>query len=186
MALMDTPLCEFGWKAPDFTLSDAHGKSFTMSEQMGENGLLIAFICNHCPYVKTIGERLAKDTDELIANGVNVLAVMSNDYRDYDEDSPENMIKFAKQYGFNFPYLIDETQEIGKSYGAICTPDFFGLNNKGELQYRGRLDNGTVRSSRADLDGRDRELVNAMMQIGETGDGPREQKPSMGCSIKWG
>lgn len=185
MALLDTPLCDFGWKAPDFTLSDANGKSFTMSEQMGKNGLLIAFICNHCPYVKTIGDRFAKDADELIANGINVLAVMSNDYRDYAEDSPENMIKFATQYGFNFPYLIDETQEIGKTYGAICTPDFFGLNNKGELQYRGRLDNGTMRSSQAELDNRTRELVDAMMGIAQTGDGPREQKPSMGCSIKW-
>lgn len=185
MALMDTPLCDFGWKAPDFTLSDANGKSVTKSEHMGENGLLIAFICNHCPYVKTIGERLAKDADELIANGINVLAVMSNDYRDYAEDSPENMIKFAAQYGFNFPYLIDETQEIGKSYGAICTPDFFGLNNKGELQYRGRLDNGTMRSSQSEIDNRDRELVDAMMGIAETGDGPQVQNASMGCSIKW-
>lgn len=185
MSLLDTPLCDFGWKAPDFTLSDPAGKSFTMSEQMGENGLLIAFICNHCPYVKAIGDRLAKDADELIASGVNVLAVMSNDYRDYAEDSPENMVKFSAQYGFNFPYLIDETQSVGKAYNAICTPDFFGLNNKGELQYRGRLDNGTMRSSPAELNVRTRELVDAMMLIAKTGNGPREQNASMGCSIKW-
>ncbi|WP_162651359.1 thioredoxin family protein [Lentilitoribacter sp. Alg239-R112] len=185
MALLDTPLCDFGWQAPDFTLSDAHGKIHTMSEHMGENCLLIAFICNHCPYVKTIAHRLATDTDELIANGINVLAVMSNDYRDYAEDSPENMIKFAAQHGFNFPYLVDETQEVGKAYGAICTPDFFGLNKKGELQYRGRLDNGAMGSSPSELANRDRELFNAMMQVGKTGEGPRQQNASMGCSIKW-
>lgn len=185
MALLDTPLCDFGWKAPDFSLSDANGKSYTMSEQMGENGLLIAFICNHCPYVVAIADRLAKDADELMANGVNVLAVMSNDYRDYAADSPANMIKFADKYDFNFPYLIDETQDIGKSYGAICTPDFFGLNNKGELQYRGRIDNVGMRGTPADITGRNRELFNAMTQIGKTGNGPREQNASMGCSIKW-
>lgn len=179
---MDTPLCDFGWQAPDFSLADPDGQQYTMSEHLGENGLLIAFICNHCPYVKAIGERLKEDTDELMANGVKVLAIMSNDYHNYTADSPENMKKFAAHYGFNFPYLVDETQNVGKVYNAICTPDFFGLNNKGELQYRGRLDD--IRMNGA-AENRTRELFNAMMQIAQTGHGPQDQQPSMGCSIKW-
>ena len=181
MALLDTPLCDFGWQAPDFTLRDPHGSEFAMKDQLGEKGLLIAFICNHCPYVIAVAERLAADTKELMADGINVLAVMSNDYQNYSADSPVNMIKFAEQYGFEFPYLVDEDQSVGKAYGAVCTPDFFGLNAKGELQYRGRLDD-------ARMDGhaeRTRELVQAMRLIAETGEGPREQQPSMGCSIKW-
>ena len=133
--LLDTPICDFGWKAPDFTLKDPSGKSFTMKSQLGEKGLLIAFICNHCPYVQRIAHRLADDTKELIAEGINVLAVMSNDYQDYAEDSPENMQKFAAEHGFKFPYLVDEGQTVGRAYGAVCTPDFFGLNKDGELQY---------------------------------------------------
>ena len=180
--LLDTPLCDFGWQAPEFRLTDPDGKQFTMSEHLGDKGLLIAFICNHCPYVKAIGERLKEDTDELMANGINVLAVMSNDYRDYTADSPENMKKFSAHYGFNFPYLVDETQNVGKAYNAICTPDFFGFNSKGELQYRARLDDVRMNGS---AENRTRELFDAMMQIAETGQGPREQQPSMGCSIKW-
>lgn len=180
--LLDTPLCDFGWKAPEFTLADPDGKEFTMSDHLGDNGLLIAFICNHCPYVKAIGERFKQDTDELMANGVNVLAVMSNDYHDYAADSPLNMKAFSAHYGFKFPYLVDETQSIGKAYNAICTPDFFGFNKNGELQYRGRLDD--VRMNAAS-DDRTRELFDAMMLIAQTGEGPREQQPSMGCSIKW-
>lgn len=179
--LLDTPLCDFGWQAPDFTLADPDGKSFTMSDHFGDKGLLIAFICNHCPYVQAIGERLAQDADDLMAQGINVLAVMSNDYHNLAADSPPNMKKFAAHYGFNFPYLVDETQEVGKAYGAVCTPDFFGLNAKGELQYRGRLDSAGM----GDPTGRTRELVDAMMQIAKTGEGPKEQLPSMGCSIKW-
>jgi peroxiredoxin len=179
--LLDTPLCDFGWNAPDFTLKDPDGKSFTMSENLGEKGLLIAFICNHCPYVQQIGERFAQDTNELMENGINVLAVMSNDYIYVPDDSPENMKRFSAHYGFQFPYLVDETQEVGKAYNAVCTPDFFGLNAKGELQYRGRLDDARM----SDNTGRTRELVNAMQMIAKTGEGPREQMPSMGCSIKW-
>lgn len=179
--LLDTPICDFGWKAPDFTLSDPYGKSFTMSEQLGDKGLLIAFICNHCPYVKGIAERFADDMRELQAQGVNVLAVMSNDYNYVNIDSPPFMKEFATQHGFTFPYLVDEGQSVGRAYQAVCTPDFFGFNKEGELQYRGRLDdagmgNGTKRQ---------KELVNAMMQIAETGQGPQQQVPSMGCSIKW-
>ncbi|WP_171228825.1 thioredoxin family protein [Ruegeria sp. HKCCA4008] len=178
--LLDTPVCDFGWNAPDFTLKDPNGRAFKMSDHL-QNGLLIAFICNHCPYVKTITDRLAQDTDLLMSKGIGVLAVMSNDYRDYAEDSPQNMLEFARQNGFNFPYLVDEDQSVGKAYGAVCTPDFFGLNADGKLQYRGRLDN----LGRGKTGKREPELVNAMLQIAETGQGPQDQTPSMGCSIKW-
>ena len=179
--LLDTPLCDFGWMAPDFTLRDPDGARFTMSEHLGDKGLLIAFICNHCPYVKAIADRLAEDGKALQEAGVGVLAVMSNDYADYAEDSPENMKRFAAQHSFSFPYLVDETQEVGKAWGAVCTPDFFGLNAKGELQYRGRLDNLRM----AEGGTRVPELLNAMLQIAETGEGPRDQTASAGCSIKW-
>ena len=179
--LLDTPVCDFGWKAPEFTLKDPDGKAFTMSEQLGDEGLLIAFICNHCPYVQAIAERFADDVRELQAEGINVLAVMSNDYRFVQADNPSYMKKFAARYGFTFPYLVDETQEIGRTYGAVCTPDFFGFNKSGELQYRGRLDDARMGNPA----GRKRELVDAMKQIAVTGQGPRQQIPSMGCSIKW-
>lgn len=179
--LLDTPVCDFGWRAPDFTLKDPDGYAYTMSENLGENGLLIAFLCNHCPYVQAIGERLATDTAELMVDGINVLAVMSNDYRYVTTDSPPNMKRFSKHYGFPFPYLIDEDQSVGKAYGAICTPDFFGFNKDGELQYRGRLDDVRMGKSAK----RKKELVTAMKQIAKTGHGPREQTPSIGCSIKW-
>lgn len=178
---LDTPVCDFGWKAPDFTLEDPHGRPFTMSEQLGDKGLLIAFICNHCPYVQRITKRLKEDTNTLMAEGVNVLAIMSNDYLSYTEDSPENMLKFSVENGFAFPYLIDESQLVAKHYNAICTPDFFGFNAQGELQYRGRLDNAGM----DDPSNRIPELLNAMRQIAKTGQGPAEQHPSMGCSIKW-
>lgn len=179
--LLDTPICDFGWQAPDFTLKDPHGTSFTMRDHLGEKGLLIAFICNHCPYVQRIGERLAHDAKELMDEGIGVLAVMSNDYHLVSDDRPENMLKFADHFGFSFPYLVDEDQSVGKAYGAVCTPDFFGFNKDGGLQYRGRFDdarNGTG-------EGRTPELINAMRLIAGTGEGPREQVPSMGCSIKW-
>ncbi len=179
--LLDTPICDFGWKAPDFTLQDADGKSYTMSEQMGEKGLLIAFICNHCPYVKAITDRFADDMRELQQEGINVLAIMSNDYRLVESDSPAHMKKFAEKHGFTFPYLVDEKQRVGHAYGAVCTPDFFGFNNKGELQYRGRLDDQRM----GKVSRRNKELVNAMKLIAKTGQGPSEQVPSMGCSIKW-
>ncbi len=179
--LLDTPICDFGWQAPEFTLKDPHGKSFAMSDHLGKKGLLVAFICNHCPYVQAIGDRLAADAKELQGEGINVLAVMSNDYQYTPADSPQNMIKFANHFGFTFPYLVDETQEVGRAYGAVCTPDFFGLNKDGKLQYRGRLDDARMGSPA----GRNKELVNAMKLIAKTGKGPQEQVPSMGCSIKW-
>ena len=179
--LLDTPICDFGWKAPEFTLQDPDGKSYTLSEQLGDKGLLIAFICNHCPYVQAIAQRLADDVRELQAEGINVMAVMSNDYHDVPIDSPANMKKFAQQHGFTFPYLVDEDQSVGRAYGAVCTPDFFGFNAAGELQYRGRIDNAAM----GDPSDRTKELVNAMKQIAETGRGPEHQVASMGCSIKW-
>ena len=179
--LLDTPLCDFGWKAPEFTLKDSDGKAFTMSEHLGDKGLLIAFICNHCPYVKRITKTFAEDTALLISEGINVLAIMSNDYTLVEEDSPVNMKKFAQEHNFLFPYLVDEDQVVGKKYGAVCTPDFFGFNANGELQYRGRLDNLGMN----DNSHRVSELVSAMRIIAKTGKGPKEQIPSMGCSIKW-
>lgn len=178
---VQTDICDFGWSAPNFTLPDPDGKAHTMSHHMGENGLLVMFICNHCPYVKAIAERLVTDTNELMANGIGVLAVMSNDYHDYPADSPDNMQKFAAHYGFAFPYLVDEDQAVGKMFDAKCTPDFFGFNRSGELQYRGRLDDARHEVTET----RTRELVNAMRQIAETGRGPEKQAPSIGCSIKW-
>jgi len=179
--LLDTPVCDFGWKAADFTLKDAYGESVNMRDHLGDKGLLIAFICNHCPYVQRIGRRLAEDTKLLISEGIHVLAIMSNDYTLVEADSPENMKQFARQFDFTFPYLVDEDQSVGKQYHAICTPDFFGFNREGELQYRGRLDDARM----DDASNRAPELVNAMRMIAETGHGPKTQFPSMGCSIKW-
>jgi peroxiredoxin len=179
--LLDTPLCNFGWKAPAFTLKDADGIEFSLSNYAGQRGLLITFICNHCPYVQAIGKRLAEDTYMLMNEGIAVLAIMSNDYRNFPEDGPAHMKKFATHFGFPFPYLVDEDQSVGKAFGAVCTPDFFGFNKNGELQYRGRLDSIGMK----DQQNRKRELVDAMRQIAETGQGPLDQKPSMGCSIKW-
>jgi peroxiredoxin len=183
--LLNTPICNFGWQAPSFSLQGIDGKTYTLEQQMGDKGLLIAFICNHCPYVKAIAERFSEDMRELQAAGINVVAIMSNDYQNYEADSPKNMKIFSEQYDFSFPYLIDEDQTIGKKYDAICTPDFFGFNHKGELQYRGRLDNTSVNSTTEEIQQREKELVHAMLQVAETGKGPEQQFASMGCSIKW-
>lgn len=179
--MLDTPHVDFGWMAPDFALKDPDGAGFRMSDHLGDKGLLIAFICNHCPYVQAVANRLAQDARVLMDEGVGVLAVMSNDYRYVPEDGPPYMKQFAAHFGFPFPYLVDEGQKVGRAYGAVCTPDFFGLNKNGELQYRGRLDSAGM----GDPTNRVPELLNAMRQIAETGRGPREQHPSMGCSIKW-
>ncbi len=178
--LNDTPVCDFGWKAPEFELATPNGARHRMSDHIGK-GLLVAFICNHCPYVMRIAERLAEDARVLQANGVGVLAVMSNDYNMYPADAPEKMIEFAKHFGFDFPYLVDTDQTVARAYGAVCTPDFFGLNAAGELQYRGRFDDARM----GDPANRVPELRNAMLQIAETGEGPRDQIASVGCSIKW-
>jgi len=179
--LLDTPICDFGWKAPDFTLKDPDGVRHTMTDHLGDKGLLVTFICNHCPYVQAVGNRLAADARTLMDEGIGVLAVMSNDYRAVPTDGPDYMKRFAAHYGFPFPYLVDEDQSVGKAYGAVCTPDFFGLNASGELQYRGRLDDAGMGNPAH----RTPELLNAMRQIAETGQGPRKQTASMGCSIKW-
>lgn len=182
MVSLETPACEFGRPAVDFALSGVDGKIWTLAECKGEKGLLVMFICNHCPYVKAVRERIVRDARELLSYGVKSVAIMSNDPKEYPEDSFENMQKVAKEYGFPFPYLWDETQEVARAYGAVCTPDFFGYNSKLELQYRGRLDASRKETAPPDAH---RDLFGAMKQIAETGRGPREQIPSMGCSIKW-
>ena len=179
--LLDTPICDFGWKAPDFTLKDPEGRPFTLSQNLGDKGLLIVFICNHCPYVQAIATRLAADTQSLMDEGIRVAAVMSNDYHQVQADSPANMKRFAAEHGFGFPYLVDEDQAVGRAFRAVCTPDFFGFNKNGELQYRGRLDDARMGSA----DRREPELLNAMRQIALTGKGPEHQIASIGCSIKW-
>ena len=179
--LLDTPICDFGWQAPKFELKDPHGTSYHFNDMMGKNGLLVAFICNHCPYVIAIIERLVSDVNELKNHSINTIAIMANDYENYRQDSPENMLLFAQKYQMKFPYVIDETQEIAKVYNAVCTPDFFGLNNKGELQYRGRIDDAKMN----DASNRTAELLDAMRLIAKTRQGPQQQSPSMGCSIKW-
>ena len=181
MVRMETPVCDFGAPAPDFALPGVDGKTWSLADCAGEKGLLVMFICNHCPYVQSIRERIVRDTRELKALGVNTVAIMSNDPTDYEEDSFENMQAVAKEFDFPFPYLLDETQEIARKYGAVCTPDFFGYNADLQLQYRGRLDESRKEAA---PDAR-RDLFEAMKQVAQTGHGPKEQVPSMGCSIKW-
>jgi len=182
MVSLETPVCDFGLDAPGFSLLGVDGRNWTLSECAGDKGLLVMFICNHCPYVQSIRDRIVRDTNELAAMGVNSVAIMSNDPTEYQEDSFDNMQKVAQEYGFNFPYLLDETQAVAKAYGAVCTPDFFGYNADLKLQYRGRLDES--RKDAADPDVQ-RDLFEAMKQVAETGAGPVDQVPSMGCSIKW-
>ena len=182
MASLETPVCDFGWKAIDFDLLGVDGKRYNLASIKGENGLLIMFICNHCPYVKAVQDRIIRDVNELKSHGVNAIAIMSNDPADYPEDSFENMTLVAKQLNYPFPYVWDETQEIAKKYGAVCTPDFFGFNNRLEVQYRGRLDASRKEAAPADVR---RDLFEAMLQVAKTGKGPEEQIPSIGCSIKW-
>lgn len=183
MVSLTTPVCEFGWKAPDFSLPGVDGRIWTLKDAMGPNGLLVMFICNHCPYVKAIRSRLVRDLAELKRDhGVNAIAIMSNDPTDYAEDSFENMKVVAAESGFTFPYVIDETQQVAKAYGAVCTPDFFGFNRAAELQYRGRFDES---KKEAAPEGVRRDLFEAMKLVAATQRGPAEQIPSMGCSIKW-
>ena len=182
MVSLETPVCDFGADAFDFALPGVDGKTWTLQQCAGENGLLVMFICNHCPYVKAIRERVVRDTRELLQYGINSVAIMSNDPALYEEDSFENMKKVAAQFQFPFPYLLDETQEVAKAYGAVCTPDFFGYNKDLKLQYRGRLDASRKDTAPADVR---RDLFEAMAQVAKTGHGPKEQIPSMGCSIKW-
>ena len=181
MVRTETPICEFDMPAIDFRLKGVDDQYYDLNSLKGENGLLIMFICNHCPYVKSIISRIIRDTGELKQAGINSVGIMSNDQTEYEEDSFENMKKMALSNNFPFPYLVDETQQVARAYGAVCTPDFFGYNNKLGLQYRGRLDE----SRKEPVDGAKRELFEAMKQISRTGRGPDHQIPSMGCSIKW-
>ena len=182
MSLTKTPICDFGKKAEDFKLKSTSGKLISLKEIKGENGTLIMFICNHCPYVKAIILDIVNDCKKLKNLGINSLAICSNDVDNYPEDSFENMIKFAKNNEFNFPYVHDATQDVAKKYGAVCTPDFFGYNKNLELQYRGRI--RELKDLKPVRDG-DSELFFAMKRISESGVGPKNQIPSMGCNIKW-
>ena len=182
MVSMTTPVCDFGWPAPDFSLPGTDGHLHTLASARGPAGLLVMFICNHCPYVKAVIDRIVRDTRELRSHGIGSIAIMSNDPAVYAEDSFDNMAQLARSLDFPFPYVVDETQAIAKAYGAICTPDFFGFNTQLQLQYRGRLD--ASRKEAAPVKAQ-RDLFEAMLQVAKTGRGPLEQIPSMGCSIKW-
>jgi peroxiredoxin len=182
MVTLETPICDFGKTAPDFELPGVDGRTWTLQQCMGKKGLMLMFICNHCPYVKAVQDRLVRDALELKALGVETVAIMPNDVIEYPADSFENMKKLSEQLGFSFPYLLDETQQVAKTFGAVCTPDFFGYNADYELQYRGRLDASRRETAPSDTK---RELFEAMKLIAETGRGPKEQLNSIGCSIKW-
>jgi peroxiredoxin len=176
-----TPICDFGWQAVDFTLPGVDGRRYSLDEVRGPNGTLVMFICNHCPYVKAVIDRIVADCRALQADGIGTIAIMSNDTLAYPDDSFENMQRFAAAHDFPFPYVLDESQEVARAYDAVCTPDFFGFNKDMGLQYRGRLDE----SRREAVPGAKRELLDAMRQIARDGQGPAEQISSMGCSIKW-
>ena len=176
------PVCDFGWKAPDFTLPSTDGRSVSLGDIAGPNGALVMFICNHCPYVLAVLDRIIRDARDLQELDIGVVAISANDATDYPQDSFENMKKMAESQGFPFPYLYDEDQTVARAYDAVCTPDFFGFDADLGLQYRGRLD--ASRSSDGPSDLR-RDLFEAMRQVAEIGNGPEDQIPSMGCSIKW-
>ena len=182
MALTKTPICDFGKKAENFQLKSTDNKIISLNDIKGEKGTLIMFICNHCPYVKAVIKDIVEDTNSLSNYGIKSVAISSNDVKNYPEDSFDNMIKFSENNNFNFPYLFDENQNVAKTYDAVCTPDFFGFNENLELQYRGRIrelkDLKPIKEGESDL-------LKAMKLIAETGKGPKDQIPSMGCNIKW-
>jgi peroxiredoxin len=182
MPLTKTPICDFTKKAKNFVLESTDNEMISLNSSKGKNGTLIMFICNHCPYVKSVIKEIVHDTNELKKIEINSIAIMSNDTDQYPEDSFENMKKFSKKNNLNFPYLIDKEQVVAKSYGAVCTPDFFGFNNNFELKYRGRI--RELKNLKA-INSGDSDLYKAMKQIAETGKGPKKQAPSLGCSIKW-
>ena len=179
---VNAPNEKLGWKAPDFNLNNTDNNFYTLNALRGKYGTVIAFICNHCPYVVAIAERLSFEAKELKKSEINTIAIMSNDVNEYSEDSFENMSLFAKKYSFDFPYLHDENQQTARNYGAVCTPDIFGFNSNLILQYRGRLDSGVINSKNENIK---RELFEAMNKIKSDGIGPLEQFNSFGCSIKW-
>ncbi|TPI09425.1 thioredoxin family protein [Mesorhizobium sp. B4-1-3] len=176
------PVCDFGWQAVDAVLPGTDGKSHSIFGQAGANGLVVAFICNHCPYVKAVISRIVRDANDLKAEGIGFVAINANDTDAYPDDSFDNMKLFARANAFTFPYLRDESQAVARAYGAVCTPDFFGLNSELTLQYRGRLD---ASRRKAGAPGMRRDLFEAMKQVARTGDGPLDQTASIGCSIKW-
>ena len=183
MALTKTPVCDFGKKAEDFRLKSINKKMISLNEIRGDKATLVMFICNHCPYVKAIIKDLAKDCNELNKEGINTVAIMSNDTKNYPDDSFANMIKFAKENNFGtINYLIDETQEVARKYGAVCTPDFFGYNKDLGLQYRGRF---KELKDLKPINNNESDLKKAMKMIAQTQKGPLNQSPSMGCNIKW-
>ncbi|MDH6234409.1 peroxiredoxin [Mesorhizobium soli] len=176
------PVCDFGWPAVDATLPGVDGKQHSIFGQAGPNGLVVAFICNHCPYVRAVISRIVRDAEDLKAEGIGFVAISCNDAAAYPEDSFENMKLFAADHHFAFPYLYDEDQSVARAYGAACTPDFFGLNKDMKLQYRGRIDASRKETGTPDLR---RDLFEGMKQVARTGEGPRDQIASIGCSIKW-
>ena len=182
MVALNPPVCAFGSPASDFDLPGSDGRRHTLASCRGANGLLVMFICNHCPYVKAVIGRIVRDCRELASLGIGSVAIMSNDVTVYPEDAPENMAALARELAFPFPYLYDETQAVARAYGAVCTPDFFGYNSRLELQYRGRLDASGRNPAPPDAP---RELFAAMQAIADSGQGPRQQQASIGCSIKW-
>lgn len=182
MVALNPPVCDFGQPAIDFDLPGVDGKRHTLASCRGPNGLLVMFICNHCPFVKAVIDRLLRDCRELAGHGIGCVAIMSNDVAEYPEDSPERMQQWAAELAFPFPYLYDESQQVAKAYGAVCTPDFFGYNADLELQYRGRLDASGRNPGPPEAR---RELFEALREIAATGHGPAAQIASIGCSIKW-
>tara|TARA_B100001029_G_scaffold144792_1_gene124925 strand:+ start:297 stop:857 length:561 start_codon:yes stop_codon:yes gene_type:complete len=184
MVALETPICDFGWKAPEFNLIGIDNKYYSFQDIRGPKGTLVMFICNHCPYVKSVIHRIVEDITLLKEKGIGVIAIMSNDVNDPKygaEDSFDNMKLFSDKYNFVFPYVYDETQNVGRKYNAVCTPDFFGFNASDELQYRGRLEESKMEI----IPNVKRELLEAMIQVSKTGSGPKDQIPSIGCSIKW-
>ncbi len=179
---VNAPNNDLGWLAKDFSLLNVDNNFLSLEEIKGKNGTVIAFICNHCPYVISIASRLSSEAEELKKYQINTIAIMSNDTKKHPDDSFENMIKFSKKYNFNFPYLFDENQEVAKNYDAVCTPDIYGFNSSLKLMYRGRIDSGVMNSKETDIN---RDLFDAMIKIKDEGVGPQKQFNSFGCSIKW-
>jgi peroxiredoxin len=177
-----SPVCNFGWKAPHFRLPATDGKTYALADVQGPRGTLVMFICNHCPYVQAVLDRIMRDARELEGIGIRSVAISSNDAVSYPEDSFDSMQAAARAHAFPFPYLYDESQDVARAYGAVCTPEFFGFNADLELQYRGRID---ASGREPAPPGARRELFEAMKLVAATGKGPEDQRPSMGCSIKW-
>ena len=182
MAALNPPICDFGRAAPDFDLPGTDGLRHTLASCRGAKGLLVIFMCNHCPFVKAVIDRMVRDTRELASHGIGSVAIMSNDVTVYPEDDPKNMRRWAQELNFPFPYLYDQTQSVARAFGAVCTPDYFGYNADLQLQYRGRLDASGINPAAPDAR---RELFAAMLAIAQSGNGPAQQTPSIGCSIKW-